>query len=108
MLRLSWLRIIVVALTVAAVSAAVFAFVLPLRGAGRAYYDLPSGVVILAFVGWEAIAPLTPRFHDPARQLPRVIAIAFVVTAVVFLGLAAAPTAVLGAAAGPKLPQAAE
>jgi amino acid efflux transporter len=63
-----------------------------------------AAVVILAFVGWEAIAPLTPRFRDPARQLPRVIAIAFVVTAVVFLGLAAAPTAVLGAAAGGNAP----
>jgi amino acid efflux transporter len=58
-----------------------------------------ASVVIFSFVGWEAIAPLTPRFRDPARQLPRVIVIAFVVTAVVFLAVAAAPTAVLGAGA---------
>jgi amino acid efflux transporter len=58
-----------------------------------------ASVVIFSFVGWEAIAPLTPRFRDPARQLPRVIVIAFVVTAVVFLAVGAAPTAVLGAGA---------
>lgn len=63
-----------------------------------------AAVAIFAFVGWEAIAPLTPRFRDPARQLPRVITIAFVTTAVVYLGLAAAPTAVLGAGAAGNAP----
>lgn len=46
-------------------------------------------VLMLSFVGWEAIAPLTDRFADPRRQLPRVIAIAFAITAVVYLALAA-------------------
>lgn len=32
-----------------------------------------SSVLMLAFVGWEAIAPLTARLRDPRRQLPRVI-----------------------------------
>ena len=30
--------------------------------------------LMLSFVGWEAVAPLTARFADPRRQLPRVIA----------------------------------
>ncbi|MEV6631991.1 amino acid permease [Actinoplanes sp. NPDC051470] len=46
-------------------------------------------VLMLSFVGWEAIAPLTDRFADPRRRLPRVIAIAFAITAVVYLALAA-------------------
>ena len=36
--------------------------------------------LMLSFAGWEAVAPLTTRFADPARQLPRVVAIALAVT----------------------------
>lgn len=60
-------------------------------GVGRAASHL-----MLAFVGWEAAAPLTVRLADPARQLPRVIGIAFAVTAVTYLALAASTVAVLG------------
>jgi amino acid efflux transporter len=59
-----------------------------------------AAALMMSFVGWEAVAPLTTRFADPARQLPRVIAIAFVATAVIYLGLAAATVAVLGRNAG--------
>lgn len=55
-----------------------------------------ASVVMLSFVGWEAIAPLTARLRDPARQLPRVIAIAFAVTATAYLAVAAATVGVLG------------
>ena len=63
-----------------------------------------SSVLMLAFVGWEAIAPLTAQLRDPRRQLPRVIGAAFVLTAVVYLALAAATVGVLGTAAGSAVP----
>ena len=55
-----------------------------------------ASVLMLSFVGWEAAAPLTTRFADPARQLPRVIGIALAVTSVLYLGLAVATIGVLG------------
>jgi amino acid efflux transporter len=47
-----------------------------------------STVLMLSFVGWEAIAPMTARLHSPSRQLPRVIAMAFLITALPTGGLA--------------------
>src|SRR5262249_23645435 len=35
-----------------------------------------AATLMFSFVGWEAVAPLTTRFADPGRQLPRVVAIA--------------------------------
>ena len=64
-------------------------------------------VLMLSFVGWEAAAPLTRRLADPARSLPRITAIAFSVTTVVYLALAAAVVAVLGADAAGTVPAAA-
>jgi len=63
-----------------------------------------ASTLMLSFVGWEAVAPLTARFGDPARQLPRVIAIAFAVTTALYLGLAVATIAVLGPGAGTEVP----
>ena len=63
-----------------------------------------ASTLMLSFVGWEAVAPLTSRFGDPARQLPRVIAIAFAVTTALYLGLAVATIAVLGPGAGTEVP----
>ena len=63
-----------------------------------------AATLMLSFVGWEAVAPLTTRFRDPDRQLPRVMGIAFAVTAVLYLGLAVATIAVLGPAAGTDVP----
>jgi amino acid efflux transporter len=60
-----------------------------------------ASVLMLSFVGWEAAAPLTTRFADPARQLPRVIGIALGVTSVLYLGLAVATIGVLGAGGAP-------
>src|SRR5580692_3453217 len=54
-----------------------------------------AATLMLSFVGWEAVAPLTTRFTDPARQLPRVIGTALVVTSVLYLGLAIATISVL-------------
>ena len=63
-----------------------------------------ASVLMLAFVGWEAIAPLTGRLRDPRRQLPRVIGIAFAVTSVLYVALAAATIGVLGPRAGSPVP----
>ncbi|MEU6745675.1 APC family permease [Spirillospora sp. NPDC046719] len=60
--------------------------------------------LMLAFVGWEAAAPLTARLRDPRRQLPRVVGAAFAVTAVLYLALAAATVGVLGPRAGSSVP----
>jgi amino acid efflux transporter len=61
-------------------------------------------VLMLSFVGWEAIAPLTDRFADPREQLPRVIGAAFAATTLIYLALAAATVAVLGTGAGTAVP----
>ena len=66
-----------------------------------------ASTLMLSFVGWEAVAPLTTRFTDPARQLPRVIGSALVVTSVLYLGLAIATISVLGTGAGTSAPLAA-
>src|SRR5215468_767623 len=55
-----------------------------------------AATLMFSFVGWEAVAPLTTRFADPRRQLPRVVAIALAVTTVLYLGLAIATISVLG------------
>jgi len=58
-----------------------------------------ASVLMLSFVGWEAVAPLTPRLANPRRSLPRITAAAFAVTAAVYLALATTLVAV--GAAGP-------
>ena len=63
--------------------------------------------LMLSFVGWEAVAPLTTRFTNPSRQLPRVIAIAVAATTVLYLGLAIATISVLGHRAATTVPLAA-
>jgi amino acid efflux transporter len=63
-----------------------------------------ASTLMLSFVGWEAVAPLTARFGAPARQLPRVIAIAFAITTALYLGLAVATITVLGPGAGTEVP----
>ena len=66
-----------------------------------------ASVLMLSFVGWEAAAPLTRRLADPARSLPRITAVAFAVTTVVYLALAATVVAVLGAGSAGTVPAAA-
>lgn len=63
-----------------------------------------ASTLMLSFVGWESIAPLTRTLRDPARQLPRVIGIAFTVTALIYLALAVATIGVLGPRAGGDTP----
>jgi amino acid efflux transporter len=61
-----------------------------------------AATLMLSFVGWEAVAPLTGRLR--AGQLPRVIGIAFIVTAVLYLGLAVATISCLGHGADLNVP----
>ena len=63
-----------------------------------------ASVLMLSFVGWEAVAPLTRRLADPGRSLPRVTAAAFAITTAVYLALAVAVIAVLGPRADAAAP----
>jgi amino acid efflux transporter len=66
-----------------------------------------ASTLMFSFVGWEAVAPLTGRFRDPARQLPRVIGTALAVTTAIYLALAVTTIAVLGRGAATDVPLAA-
>jgi len=108
----STVQLVLVAVLVVLVAVAVAGSVPAVRAAhwtpfaphGWASLGSAASVLMLSFVGWEAIAPLTARLRNPGRQLPRVIGIAFAVTAVVYLALAAATIAVLGDHAGSAVP----
>jgi amino acid efflux transporter len=63
-----------------------------------------AAILLLSFVGWEAVAPLTTAFPDPARQLTRVVAIALAVTSALYLGLAIVTIGVLGPSAATIVP----
>ena len=63
-----------------------------------------AAILMLSFVGWEAVAPLTTAFPDPARQLTRVVAIALAVTTALYLGLAIVTIGVLGSGAATLVP----
>ena len=76
----------------------------PFAPHGWAAVGKAASVIMLSFVGWEAVAPLTARFGDARQRLPRVVAIAFGTTAALYLTMAAATTAVLGRAAGGSVP----
>lgn len=66
-----------------------------------------AAALMLSFVGWEAIAPMTGRLREPGRQLPRVVALAFAASAATYLLLAAATIGALGGGAGGATPLAA-
>jgi amino acid efflux transporter len=53
-----------------------------------------ANVLVWQFVGWEAGAQLADQFHDPAAQLPRAVAVAFVAVTTLFSGLAVATVGV--------------
>ncbi|HVT69598.1 MAG TPA: APC family permease [Trebonia sp.] len=66
-----------------------------------------ASTLMFSFFGWEALAPLTGKFRDPGRQLPRVIGATVLVTTVIYLSLAIATIAVLGRGAATDVPVAA-
>jgi amino acid efflux transporter len=49
-----------------------------------------ANILMWLFIGWEAMAQLAGEFPDPARQLPRAMALAFGVITVLYAGLAVA------------------
>jgi amino acid efflux transporter len=63
-----------------------------------------ANLLMLSFVGWEAVAHLAGDFADPHRQLPRAMLAAFAIVAVLYLGLAVTTVAVLGGAPGSTVP----
>jgi amino acid efflux transporter len=89
---------LVTALVVAAphTQAANFTPMLPHGAAGIA---AAIGVLLFAFVGWEAASSLSADFAD-SRHLPRATAITLVLIGVLYLGLAVVTIGVLGDAAG--------
>jgi amino acid efflux transporter len=79
----------------------------PFAPHGWAAIGTAATVLMMSFAGWEAVAPLTSRFADPRRQIPRVIGTAFAVTAAIYLALATITIAALGPSAGTEVPMAA-
>lgn len=57
-----------------------------------------ASILMWLFIGWEAMAQFASDFRDPERQLPRAVALAYGVIAVLYVGLAVATITV---AAGP-------
>jgi amino acid efflux transporter len=53
-----------------------------------------ASVLMLSFIGWEAVSHLAGDLRDPDRQLPRAIGCALAVVVVLYLGLAAATVGV--------------
>ena len=62
---------------------------------------LPAAAILVwGFAGWEAVTSLSGEYRRPARDLPRVTAVALVAVAVLYLGVAGASVLVLGPATG--------
>ena len=62
-----------------------------------------ASILVWLFIGWEAMAQLAGEFRRPERDLPRAMALAFGVVAVLYVGLAIATIAVT-AGGGSKVP----
>ncbi len=62
-----------------------------------------ANILIWLFIGWEAMAQLAGDFRDPARDLPRAMALAFGVITALYAGLAVATIAVT-AGSGSRVP----
>jgi amino acid efflux transporter len=62
-----------------------------------------ANILIWLFIGWEAMAQLAGDFRDPRRDLPRAMALAYVVIAVLYVGLGVATVAVT-AGSGSRVP----
>jgi amino acid efflux transporter len=62
-----------------------------------------ANILIWLFIGWEAMAQLAGDFRNPARELPRAMALAFGVITALYAGLAVATIAVT-AGSGSRVP----
>jgi amino acid efflux transporter len=63
-----------------------------------------ASLLMLSFIGWEAVSHLAGELRDPARQLPRAIFFALGVVVVLYLGLAIATVGVLGTTSPSNVP----
>jgi amino acid efflux transporter len=63
-----------------------------------------ASLLMLSFIGWEAVSHLAGELRDPTRQLPRAIFSALTVVVVLYLGLAIATVGVLGTAEPSRVP----
>jgi amino acid efflux transporter len=62
-----------------------------------------ANILMWLFIGWEAMAQLAGDFRNPARDLPRAMALAFAVITVLYGALAVA-TVVVTAGGGSRVP----
>ena len=62
-----------------------------------------ANILMWLFFGWEAMAQLAGEFRDPGRDLPRAMALAFAIVAVLYVALAVATIAVT-AGSGSRVP----
>jgi amino acid efflux transporter len=76
----------------------------PFAPHGFAAVGTAASLLMLSFIGWEAVSHLAGELADPARQLPRAIFGALAIVVVLYLGLAAATVGVLGTAAPSDVP----
>jgi amino acid efflux transporter len=63
-----------------------------------------ANLLVLSISGWEAVAHLTGRFANPVRQVPLAIGAAYLVIAVLYVGLATTTVGVLGGAEPSRVP----
>lgn len=68
----------------------------PFAPHGWAAIGTAAALLIWAFAGWEVVTSLSGDYRDPEHDIPRATAIALVVMAVLYLGIAFATVAVLG------------
>jgi amino acid efflux transporter len=101
------LTVVIVAAVIGAAPGARAGNWVPFAPHGWGSVGSAASTLMFSFVGWEAVAPLTGRLRDPARQLPRVIGTALAVTTAIYLALAITTIAVLGRAAATDVPLAA-
>jgi amino acid efflux transporter len=76
----------------------------PFAPHGWAAVGTAASLLMLSFIGWEAVSHLAGDLRDPARQLPRAIFAALGIVVVLYLGLAVATIGALGTAAPSKVP----
>jgi len=76
----------------------------PFAPHGWAAVGTAASLLMLSFIGWEAVSHLAGELRDPARQLPRAIFGALAVVVVLYLGLAIATVGVLGTAEPTDVP----
>jgi amino acid efflux transporter len=76
----------------------------PFAPRGWAAVGTAASLLMLSFIGWEAVSHLAGELRDPARQLPTAIFSALGVVVVLYLGLAVASVGVLGTAEPSRVP----